>query len=92
MLILGHHLENRFPQFPADAPATVTNLASRTPMPISAKSCSMPAHHRFWSDNQKRLAPLSPHSLDNDPEQLVDSIQLWSSLVLLQNGKLLPKN
>ena len=53
--ILSHHLENQFVQFPADALASTSNTATRTPRPIDSKSSSMPAHYRFRSDDHKVL-------------------------------------
>ena len=49
----------------------------------------MPAHDRFWSDDEKRLLPSGPDSSSDDPEEHVETAEAWPRMAPLQNGKLL---
>jgi hypothetical protein len=61
-------------------------------MPISAKSCAVPAHYRFGSHQDKAILPLRPNPLYANAKELIDPGQLRALLALFENGKLLAKS
>ena len=88
--VLRCHSKNEFTNFLADTLAA--DFATRTPAPVFAEALAMPPHHCVRCHNQKRFLPSRPHGLDCDPKQLVESIQLGSLLVTLEDRQLLTKH
>ena len=88
--ILGRHLKNEFTDFFADAFAA--SFVTGTPAPELAEALAVPSHDCVGADNQQRFLPSPPYPLNHNPEQLVESAELWSSISLLEDSKLLPKN
>src|ERR1700747_2844115 len=48
--VLRHHPEDQIPHFVRDPPSTSPLAYLRDQAPVQAKTCAMPAHHRFRSD------------------------------------------
>ena len=87
--ILGDHAEDQIPNLLGGRSSASLLRDPGNQPPIQKETSSMPAHDRFWSDDEERLLPTGPDSLGNDPEEPVEAAQGWPRMAPLQNGKLL---
>jgi hypothetical protein len=51
----------------------------------------VPSDDGFGCDDEERLFPARPTSTDEQPEELVEQIQLWAWMVPLEHDELLTK-
>ena len=65
--------ENQVAHFPAQGSPPGGAASPRQPRPVQPKSNAMPAHHRFWGDQQERFLPPGPQL--SEPEHVVDGAQ-----------------
>jgi hypothetical protein len=91
-LVLGNHEEDQLAQFPADTFSSHTEPMSRNPGPIQLEACPMPAKDGFGLDENQSPVPMSPEPPQHHPEQFVRQSESRLRMLLLENGKLLPKS
>jgi hypothetical protein len=90
--ILGNHAEDQIPNLLGGrSSASLLRNPGNQP-PIQKEPSSMPAHDRFWGDDEERPLPTGPDSPSNDPEEPVETAQAWPRMAPLQNGKLLAQS
>jgi hypothetical protein len=87
--ILGDHAEDQIPNLLGGRSAASLLRDPGNQPPIQKEPGSMPAHDRFWGDDEERLLPTGLDSLGNDPEEPVEAAQGWPRMAPLQNRKLL---
>ena len=71
--VLRDPAENQVAHFPAQGSPPGGAASPRQPRPVQPKSNAMPAHHRFWGDQQERFLPPGPQL--SEPEHVVDGAQ-----------------
>jgi len=71
--VLRDPAENQVAHFPAQGSPPGGAASPRQPRPVQPKSNAMPAHHRFWGDQQERFPPPGPQL--SEPEHVVDGAQ-----------------
>jgi hypothetical protein len=71
-------------------PITPPSFGDRTP--VKGKPLPVPTDHSIWSYDGQSLFPAWPDSSRENPKKFIDHSNLWSRMLALEHGELLPEN
>src|SRR5215468_1229518 len=89
--VFCHHAEDHIANFLRQSVSTHLFFHFGEQAPVKSKSDTMPADHRFRSDDQQRFFPAGPEAAGQDPEELIEDGQFGPSVSTLEYTELLTK-
>src|SRR5215471_12113717 len=89
--VFGHHAEDRIANFLRQSVSADPLFHLGDQVPVKSKSGTMPADHRFRTDEKQRFFPAGPEATGQDPEELIEHGQLGPPVSTLEYTELLTK-
>src|SRR5215469_6651513 len=89
--VFCHDAEDHIANFLRQAVSTDLFFHLGDQAPVKSKSGTMPADHRFRSDQHQRLLPSTPKTTGEYSEDFVNRSNPGSGMLALQHGQLLPE-
>jgi hypothetical protein len=90
--ILCNHAKDQVAQLLGDPLPADVLPDSRYSSPVHLKPGSVPASHRFRSQDDESLLPARPKSASRDPEDPINQTESCSGMPALQDGELLAES
>jgi hypothetical protein len=88
-VLVRHGLEGSPNLVPGDRSAHP--FASKSKAPVQTEAFPVPSNDCVWLHDQKRIRPLRPHSVQQNPEQSLGTAQVGPLSPAFQNHQLLPQ-